>query len=302
MSTPTPKPAPKKLSILGNFVLGGAASCTATVIVHPIDVVKTRMQLSGEGGQLRIHKTAFHAIFNISVKEGPLALYKGLSAAVLRQLTYGTVRFGLFQTLEQNIPVEYKDSTFAKLLCGTIAGIFGAFAGTPADLALIRMASDGRLPPAERRGYTNVFNALYRICKEEGVLSMWRGVLPTVVRGAVLNAAQLGGYSTFKGMILKTSYFEDNIWSHVVASMGSGLLCSVSSLPVDITKTRLQSMKKNANGQYPYRGVVDCLIQVVRKEGFFALWKGFTPYYLRLGPQTILTFVFLEQLKKRVPF
>jgi solute carrier family 25 oxoglutarate transporter 11 len=271
-------------------------------MVHPIDVVKTRMQLSGEGGQLRVHKTAFHAFYNISTKEGFRYLYKGLSAAVFRQFTYGTVRFGLFQTLEQKTPDLYKDSWEVKIICGTIAGSVGAFAGTPADLALIRMASDGRLPPAERRGYTNVFNALYRVCKEEGILSMYRGVFPTVVRGAVLNVAQLGGYSSFKLKILKTKYFEDNIWAHVAASMFSGLLCSVLSLPVDITKTRLQTMKLDQDGKFPYRGVFDCLVKVVRKEGFFSLWKGFTPYYLRLGPQTILTFVLLEQLKKRIPF
>jgi solute carrier family 25 oxoglutarate transporter 11 len=37
------------------------------------------------------------------------------------------------------------------------------------------------------------------------------------------------------------------------------------------------------------------LFRVVRNEGFFALWKGFTPYYARLGPHTVLTFIFLEQ-------
>jgi len=296
------KTAPPKLSVLGNFVLGGTASCVATMTMHPIDVVKTRMQLSGEGGQKRVHKTAFHAIYNIPKKEGFLALYKGLSAAVLRQFTYGTVRFGLFQTLEQNIPPEYKKSKSIVFMCGIIAGAVGAFSGTPADLALIRMASDGRLPPAERRGYKNVFDALYRVCKEEGVFSMWRGVYPTVVRGAVLTAAQLGGYSNFKSMALNSGYFQDNIYAHSAASMGSGLLCSVVSLPVDITKTRLQTMKPDANGKFPYRGVVDCLAKVVQKEGFFALWKGFTPYYLRLGPQTILTFIILEQLKQRIPF
>ncbi len=39
----------------------------------------------------------------------------------------------------------------------------------------------------------------------------------------------------------------------------------------------------------------DVLFRVVRNEGFFALWKGFTPYYARLGPHTVLTFIFLEQ-------
>ena len=37
---------------------------------------------------------------------------------------------------------------------------------------------------------------------------------------------------------------------------------------------------------------------VIRQEGFFALWKGFTPYYFRIGPHTVLTFIFLEQLQR----
>jgi solute carrier family 25 oxoglutarate transporter 11 len=36
--------------------------------------------------------------------------------------------------------------------------------------------------------------------------------------------------------------------------------------------------------------------EVVQKEGVLSLWKGFTPYYARLGPHTVLTFIFLEQL------
>lgn len=42
----------------------------------------------------------------------------------------------------------------------------------------------------------------------------------------------------------------------------------------------------------------DVLVKVVRYEGFFSLWKGFTPYYARLGPHTVLTFIFLEQMNK----
>lgn len=42
----------------------------------------------------------------------------------------------------------------------------------------------------------------------------------------------------------------------------------------------------------------DVLSKVIRQEGFFSLWKGFTPYYARLGPHTVLTFIFLEQMNK----
>lgn len=39
-------------------------------------------------------------------------------------------------------------------------------------------------------------------------------------------------------------------------------------------------------------------MRTIGKEGFFSLWKGFTPYYARLGPHTVLTFIFLEQMNK----
>ena len=42
----------------------------------------------------------------------------------------------------------------------------------------------------------------------------------------------------------------------------------------------------------------DVIFKTVRQEGFFSLWKGFTPYYARLGPHTVLTFIFLEQMNK----
>lgn len=53
---------------------------------------------------------------------------------------------------------------------------------------------------------------------------------------------------------------------------------------------------KIVNGVPEYKGAGDVLVKVVRNEGFFALWKGFTPYYARLGPHTVLTFIILEQM------
>lgn len=47
-----------------------------------------------------------------------------------------------------------------------------------------------------------------------------------------------------------------------------------------------------------YRNAMDCFFQTVRSEGPRALFKGWLPSYMRLGPQTVLTFIFLEQLKR----
>ena len=46
-----------------------------------------------------------------------------------------------------------------------------------------------------------------------------------------------------------------------------------------------------------YKGVVDVFGKIIKNEGVLSLWSGFWPYYLRLGPHTVLTFIFLEQIK-----
>lgn len=158
------------------------------------------------------------------------------------------------------------------------------------------MTADGRLPINERRNYTGVFNALARMTREEGILILWRGCIPTMGRAMVVNAAQLASYTQAKLYLLKTGHFDEGIKLHFTASMFSGFLTTVASMPVDIAKTRLQNMKVSADGKAEYRGTIDVLSRVVRQEGVFALWKGFTPYFCRLGPHTVLTFIFLEQM------
>jgi len=280
--------------------MAGVAGMAATCVVQPIDLIKNRMQLSGEGGGSRQHKTAFHAFMTIARQEGLSGLYNGLSAGLLRQATYTTTRLGIFQYLTDTF--GQRGGVLGNLAMGSLAGGVGAIVGNPAEVALVRMTSDGRLPPAEQRNYSNAFSALWRIAKEEGVRVLWRGTSPTVLRAMVLNAAQLGGYQQAKVSLLRSGRFQDDVWLHLASSLLAGFLATGVSIPVDITKTRLQTMKPDANGVYPYKGVADVLAQVVRKEGVLALWKGFTPYFLRLGPHTVLTFLVLEQMKKRISF
>ncbi|XP_064610965.1 mitochondrial 2-oxoglutarate/malate carrier protein-like [Liolophura sinensis] len=280
------------------FLFGGAAGMGATFFVQPLDLVKNRMQLSGMGGEAREHKTSFHAVRSILKNEGIFGIYSGLSAGLLRQATYTTTRLGIYTILFDMVSGDGKPPNFfTKAAIGMTAGAIGAFVGTPAEISLIRMTADGRMPAESRRNYKNVFDALIRITKEEGVVTLWRGCIPTVARAMVVNAAQLASYSQAKQFLLSTSYFQDNILCHFGASMISGLVTTAASMPVDIAKTRIQNMRI-VDGKPEYKGALDVLVNVVRKEGFFSLWKGFTPYYARLGPHTVLTFIFLEQMNK----
>ena len=89
------------------------------------------------------------------------------------------------------------------------AGGIGAVVGNPADLCLIRMQADNTLPPAERRNYKHVGDAMVRVVREEGFLSLWKGAYPTVVRAMALNLGMLAPYDFCKDVFSKTLGWKD---------------------------------------------------------------------------------------------
>lgn len=189
-------------------------------------------------------------------------------------------------------------SAFQKTYCSLAAGGIGSFIGTPCDLVLVRMQADSTLPEGERRNYKNVFDAFKRISTEEGVTSLWSGAGPTILRAMALNVAMLVTYDEAKERL--TSYLGKGHDKSILftASMLSACATSTASLPFDNIKTKLQKMKKNADGSLPYKGFVDCAMKTAGREGITGFWAGLPTYYFRVGPHAIITLLASEFLRK----
>jgi len=303
--------AVKQLSSTGQFVYGGLSGMLAICMVYPMDVVKTRMQLSS----MNQHRSSLQAFFNIAKLEGVSSLYSGLSAGLFRQATYTTAKLGVFNVMMNELTKKNEEtgkdippSFMMKTFGGMVAGAVAAIVGTPAEVALIRMQSDGRLPMEQRRNYRNVFDALLRIYREEGLLTMWKGCSPTVGRAVVLNAAQLAVYSQAKQMIIEKTSMKDGIPVHLIASLSAGFAASFVSLPLDMAKTTLQAQQTTtttaatttataSTGTVVYKNSIDVLMKTVKNDGVLRLWRGFTPYFLKVGPHTVFTFLIFEQCR-----
>ncbi|KAL0350158.1 UNVERIFIED_CONTAM: Mitochondrial uncoupling protein 5 [Sesamum radiatum] len=184
-----------------------------------------------------------------------------------------------------------------KITAGLIAGGVGAAVGT-------RGRGDGPdagrrpSPPAQRRNYKSVVDAITQMSKNEGIGSLWRGSSLTVNRAMLVTASQLASYDQFKEMILERDLMKDGLGTHVTASFAAGFVAAVASNPVDVIKTRVMNMKVEAGMAAPYSGAVDCAMKTIKAEGPMALYKGFIPTISRQGPFTVVLFVTLEQVRK----
>ncbi|KAK8474307.1 hypothetical protein V6N13_145315 [Hibiscus sabdariffa] len=307
------------------FVEGGIASIVAGCSTHPLDLIKVRMQLQGESHvpnpalQTLRPALSFQTSSAIHIPpptpprvgpiatgikifrtEGIAALFSGVSATVLRQTLYSTTRMGLYDILKQKwTDQETKTMPLSrKITAGLIAGGIGAAVGNPADVAMVRMQADGRLPVSQRRNYTSVVDAITRMSKQEGVTSLWRGSSLTVNRAMLVTASQLASYDQIKETILGNGWMRDGLGTHVAASFSAGFVAAVASNPVDVIKTRVMNMKVEAGQKPPYAGALDCAMKTVKAEGPMALYKGFIPTISRQGPFTVVLFVTLEQVRK----
>ncbi|WOK97179.1 hypothetical protein Cni_G05887 [Canna indica] len=292
MAEGKPKSQSGVWSTVKPFVNGGASGMLATCIIQPIDMVKVRIQL-GQGSAVQVTK-------NMLANEGFGSLYKGLSAGLLRQATYTTARLGSFRVLT-NKAVEANDGKPLPLLqkaaIGLTAGAIGACVGSPADLALIRMQADATLPAAQRRNYKNAFHALYRIVADEGVLALWKGAGPTVVRAMALNMGMLASYDQSVELFRDSLGFGE-ISTVLGASAVSGFFASACSLPFDYVKTQIQKMQPDATGKYPYTGSLDCAMKTLNSGGPFKFYTGFPVYCVRIAPHVMMTWIFLNQIQK----
>jgi solute carrier family 25 oxoglutarate transporter 11 len=235
-----------------------------------------------------------------------LAFYQGLSAALLRQVVYGSSRLGLFRVFsdtqrEQNGGKPL--SLSRKTATGMIAGGLASFIGSPADLCLIRFQADQTLPPAQRRNYKNIGDALVRIVREEGILGLWRGASPTVIRAICLNGAMMPVSDQVKETIGPLMGGETSLASSFTSAAASGVASALASLPADVVKTRLQRMVPDpATGKMPYSGFLDCAKKVAQKDGLGAFYAGTGTYIIRIAPHAFITLLILDAIsaiKKR---
>jgi solute carrier family 25 oxoglutarate transporter 11 len=79
-----------------SFAAGSAAAMVSGAVTHPIDLVKVRLQLASGSSTPSMMGTAAAVIRH----EGAAALYKGLSASLLRQATFIGTKFGSYDVLK----------------------------------------------------------------------------------------------------------------------------------------------------------------------------------------------------------
>ena len=293
------KPKPIEASALKKNLLtigiSGVAGTFALLAMYPVESLKTIIQLKSEAGHSSSTLSAFKAVLKT---DGFAALYKGIPAALLRQFFFAAIRVGLYFNAGDYIKAKKKKKTLTVLestVSSLAAAAVGITAVMPLDVIFVRFQADNALPLAERRGYKSLGDAMTRIIKEEGKTTLWRGLVPAIARAMALNFGMLVPYDKCKAIM--ANFLGWTRTNFLISAAMAGLGAAICCIPFDNAKVRLQKMKLGPDGKMPYKGVADCFIKIVKKEGVLKLWSGFVPFYLFVAPHSMITLLLSDALR-----
>ncbi|KAI8930109.1 mitochondrial carrier domain-containing protein [Entophlyctis helioformis] len=276
------------------------------------------------------YPNAISAFVRIARNEGIAGIQKGLAPAYAYQILLNGTRLGLYDPLKLAIQngidrvagsgvagsAGYKPAApvVAMVLSGAASGTLGAMIASPLFLIKTRMQSyTTSLAVGHQHSYVTkgLLFSLKTVYRNEGLRGLWRGADASMVRTGVGSAVQLSSYDGCKQMLLRSGWFDTahnggqgGISLHFMASLVTSFFVCIAMNPFDVASTRMYNQHVSADGKTGslYKNGLDCIVKTVRAEGPVALYKGFFAHYLRIGPHTILTFVFLEQLRSGMAF
>ena len=293
--------------------LAGAGGGLATVLtLHPLDTLRTRLQsthrstLSRPGDALRL-------FYRIATYEGIHALYKGVVPAALGSVMSWACYFHWFQRTKNIISFHVPYDTAAHLLSGTIAGLLTSLATNPIWVVKVRLQlqslveqqrGNGSHTTAMKRPYNGFLDGLVSIAREEGMRGLYKGIGPSIILVSH-GALQFTLYEKFKSWLQSNPELlhenEDSTTSgtsvshSLLASTASKLVASISTYPMQVSRTRMQERFADGNR---YGRFDKAFMYILRTEGIQGLYRGLSANIARVTPQAAVTFITYEQVLK----
>jgi solute carrier family 25 (mitochondrial phosphate transporter), member 23/24/25/41 len=270
------------------FAAGGSAGAIARTATAPLDRIKLLFQVQAvptSGTSSTAYTGVWQAASKIAREEGLRAFWKGNGTNIIRIFPYSAAQLAAndqYKRLAANANGEL--TVPRRLLAGACAGMTATALTHPLDTVRLRLA----LPNSGYNGMSHAFTSMVRT---EGVVSLYKGLIPTLVGIAPYAALNFATYDLLKRRL----YASGEVRQNPVANLGlgglAGTIAATVCYPLDTIRRRMQ-MK----GQV-YRNQADAFATIWRKEGMVGFYRGWSANTIKVVPQNAIRFVAYEALK-----
>jgi solute carrier family 25 carnitine/acylcarnitine transporter 20/29 len=264
-------------------VAGASAGVVGTVLGYPLDVLKTRQQVSG--------LSLLSCMQVIKHESGLWGFYKGMASPLLSLTILNTLNFSTYSLSRSWLRVP---DTFNTLetglnlripLAGSLVGPLSSLISTPFELVKTQMqlaarnVTVGSSNPAQP--YKNAVGAAAHITKAYGMKALYRGFMVNTTREMVFLGTYFFVYEHVKSLQLHVAavHMSPSIAVPVAGGL-AGALGWLISFPLDCVKSNIQGVNLATHSNIR----VDTLAvarDLIRSKGVLGLYSGVVPSILR---------------------
>lgn len=275
-----------KVSETKNFLAGGCGGISATLVGHPFDTIKVRLQT--QSATSPVYRGSWDCVAQTVRGEGVRALYKGMGAPIviaIPSFSISFMGFGIGKKLQQREGEVLSPAQLAA--AGALSGVMTTIVMAPGErvkcLLQVQSSAGG---PRKYSGPVSVVRSLHR---EGGLRSIFRGSAATAARDGPASAAFYASYELIQRWLQGPERTQLNVGSTLVAGGMAGMCNWLVAIPMDVVKSRLQAAPEGT-----YTGALDVLRKLLAAEGPRSLWKGAVPVLLRAFPANAACFLGFE--------
>lgn len=286
-------------------IAGMSAGLASTVIVHPLDIIKTRMQLDTSPNPLL--NSSRSVLKDILQNEGPTrigALYRGLSPNLVGNMSGWALYFLWYkqgQDLVRKTRGYTKDTQLTNvdyLLASSGAGALSAVLTNPIWVVKTRMISTSS---ATEGAYPSMISGFRSIWVTEGYRGYFHGLIPAIF-GVTHGALYFLAYENVK--IYQRERNGNEVLSNsdtTIASAMSKVFAGTATYPSQVVRSRLQKYDPGAKVPLPSPSLVKVVSDLWKNEGILGFYKGLGPNLVRVVPSTCVTFLVYENTRWALP-
>lgn len=274
--------------IANQLLCGGIAGATARTIVAPIDRIKILMQTAFISGTSDKHGSIGQTLKNILAEEGPQGFWRGNGVNCIRVAPYAATQFASYEKYKRMMLGDSDYLTvWQRLACGGLAGATATTFTHPLDVIRIRLAVNKDL--------VGIRGALKDILMENGIRSLLKGYVPTLLSLSPFIAINFAAFDTLKTYFLPKGVDKKNMGSHTLSVLGcgagAGLFAQSICFPLDTIRRRMQMKGTN------YTSVLNAVSTIAKTEGVLGFYRGIAPNALKIVPNNGIRFLAYEMLK-----
>ncbi|XP_036390639.1 mitochondrial glutamate carrier 1-like [Megalops cyprinoides] len=279
--------ADKQISLPAKLINGGIAGLIGVTCVFPIDLAKTRLQNQQNGS--RLYTSMSDCLIKTIRSEGYFGMYRGAAVNLTLVTPEKAIKLAANDFFRHHLSKDGQKLTLLKeMLAGCGAGTCQVIVTTPMEMLKIQLQDAGRVAaqrklmpeamssapggPVEVKSPT-AMQITRELLRSKGIAGLYKGLGATLLRDVPFSIIYFPLFANLNNLGRHGAEGPAPFYVSFASGCIAGSTAAVAVNPVDVIKTRLQSLTRGSQ-EDTYTGVTDCIRKILQREGPSAFLKG----------------------------